>query len=529
MTGDHLAGAGRTPARDRPTAEHGRTPAAGDSAARHTGTVAPPAPAVREGAGEGANAGEAAPAAAGDRPTTGLPGSPWQRRLLVAGLVLAALNLRPAITSLGALLEEVRDGLGMSGTVAGMLTSMPALCFAIFGLTAPRLARKWGQEAVVCAGLVAIGLGVLVRPFAGGTVGFLLASALALAGIAVSNILLPVIVKRRFPDRVGPMTGVYTMALALGTSIAAASTVPLTDALGGDWRTGLVLWTVVAAVAVLPWVVIARSSRAARPAVSAGSADADGSAPPAGPAGPDGSGGSGGSDGSVEPAGEAARDRSAAQGGPGARGRSAADGGTDAGPQATPGRRITRSPTAWALAVFFGLQATGAYITMGWMPQMFRDAGVSASTAGVLLAVTMALGVPLSFVLPRLAARLPHQGGLVVALGACGLVGYAGLWSAPAGGAWAWAVLLGLSNCAFPLALTMIGMRARSSSGVVRLSAFAQSTGYLISIPGPLLVGALYQHTGGWDLPIALMGGLLVLQIGAGVLAGRDRIVENEL
>ncbi len=308
----------------------------------------------------------------------------------------------------------------MSGTIAGMLTSMPALCFAVFGLTAPRLARRWGQEAIVCAGLVAIGLGVLVRPFAGGTVSFLLASALTLAGIAVSNILLPVIVKRRFPDRVGPMTGVYTMALALGTSIAAASTMPLTDAFGGDWHTGLVLWTVVAAVAVLPWFVIARSSRAARPATPAGSAHADGSTGPAGPGGP------------TEPARDAAtvpaaRDQSVALHRSATRDQSSADGDEDAGPRATPGLRITRSPTAWALAVFFGLQATGAYITMGWMPQMFRDAGVSASTAGVLLAVTMALGVPLSFVLPRLAARLPHQGGLVVALGACGLVGYAGL------------------------------------------------------------------------------------------------------
>ncbi|WEV28514.1 MFS transporter [Streptomyces sp. 71268] len=536
MTDDHLAEAGRTPARDGSSARHGQVPATGDRTARRTATVAPPEPAaVRESAGEGASEAGGAPVAVGDRPTAAaLPGSPWQRRLLIAGLVLAALNLRPAITSLGALLEEVRDGLGMSGTVAGMLTSMPALCFAVFGLTAPRLARRWGQEAVVCAGLVAIGLGVLIRPFAGGTVGFLLASALALAGIAVSNILLPVIVKRRFPDRVGPMTGVYTMALALGTSIAAASTVPLTDALGGDWRTGLVLWTVVAALAVLPWFVIVRSSRAARPATPADPAGADGSTLTGGSAGSPGPAGPGGPGGSGEPAREAGnvpagRGQSAAPGQPAARGRSSGDGDADAGPQATPGRRITRSPTAWALAVFFGLQATGAYITMGWMPQMFRDAGVSASTAGVLLAVTMALGVPLSFVLPRLAARLPHQGGLVVALGACGLVGYAGLWSAPAGGAWAWAVLLGLSNCAFPLALTMIGMRARSSSGVVRLSAFAQSTGYLISIPGPLLVGALYQHTDGWDLPIALMGGLLVLQIGAGVLAGRDRIVENEL
>src|SRR5262249_40591629 len=144
--------------------------------------------------------------------------------------------------------------------------------------------------------------------------------------------------------------------------------------------------------------------------------------------------------------------------------------------------RITRSRTAWALAVFFGLQATAAYITMGWMAQIFRDAGVPAGTAGGLLAVTMVVGVPLALVIPRLATRLPQQGPIALALGVCGLAGYAGLYFAPAAGAWAWAVLLGISNCAFPLALTMVGMRARTGPGVVQLSAFAQSTGYLISI-----------------------------------------------
>ncbi|CAM5253591.1 hypothetical protein SFUMM280S_06835 [Streptomyces fumanus] len=99
---------------------------------------------------------------------------------------------------------------------------------------------------------------------------------------------------------------------------------------------------------------------------------------------------------------------------------------------------------------------------------------------------------------------------------------------APAGGAWLWALLLGVSNCAFPLALTMVGMRARTGSGVAQLSAFAQSTGYLISIPGPLLVGVLYQHSGGWGLPIALMAALMVPQMLVGVLAGRDRTVEDE-
>lgn len=111
----------------------------------------------------------------------------------------------------------------------------------------------------------------------------------------------------------------------------------------------------------------------------------------------------------------------------------------------------------------------------------------------------MVMGVPLALVIPRLATRLTHQGPIAVALGVCGLLGYGGLYLAPAGGAWA--LPLGVANCSFPLALTLVGMRARTGAGVARLSAFAQSTGYLISIPGPLLVGVLYQHGGGWGCP----------------------------
>ncbi|MGW0827288.1 CynX/NimT family MFS transporter [Streptomyces sp. NPDC002845] len=398
----------------------------------------------------------------------------WTTRLLVVGIVLSALNLRPAITGLGALLGDVRDGLGMSGSVAGLLTSVPALCFAVFGVTAPRLARRFGPAAVVCAGMLAVAVGLALRPYAGSTAGFLAASALALMGIAVGNVLMPVIVKRWFPDRVGSMTGLYSMALALGASAAAAVTVPVTEVLGGSWQAGLAVWAGLAAAAVVPWL----------PFVRARGADSGSGAP-------------------AERAGAPVR-------------------------REPDGLRITRSPTAWALAVFFGLQATAAYITMGWMAQIFRDAGVPAGTAGLLMAVTMSLGAPLALVIPRLATRLPRQGPIVVVLGVCGLLGYAGLYVAPAGGAWAWALLLGVANCAFPLALTLVGMRARSGAGVAKLSAFAQSTGYLISIPGPLLVGVLYQHSGGWGLPIALMAALMVPQTVAGVLAGRDRTVEDE-
>ena len=440
-----------------------RTPPA-NSQATEERSPADPAPATRPQPATGTGGTEQAGAVRG--------AAAW---LITAGLFLAAFNLRPAVAGLGPLLAEVRDALGMNGTVAGLLTSLPALCFGLFGMAAPRLARRLGPAAVVAAGTAAVALGLGLRAAAPATPLFLLCSALALAGIALSNVLMPVLVKRYFPHRVGTMTGLYSTALALGTSAAAAFTIPLADA-GGGWRFGLLFWALTAAVSVPPWLLVLLRRRAAERASEPGPLEA--AAQPAAPSG-------------------------------------------------AAALRLTRSPTAWSLAVFFGLQSTAAYITMGWVPQIYRDAGVSATTAGLLLALVMGMGAPLGFVIPPLAARLPSQGLLAAGLGACGLVGYAGLWLAPAGGAWAWAILLGIANCCFPVALTMIGLRARTSQGVARLSAFTQGIGYLISLPGPLLVGVLNDATGGWEVPLAFTTCLLLGQIAVGLQAGRDRCVED--
>jgi CP family cyanate transporter-like MFS transporter len=338
------------------------------------------------------------------------------------------------------------------------------VCFALVGSTAPLLARRWGTGAVITLGLGALTLGLAVRPFAAGTASFIAWTALALAGIALANVLLPVVVKQRFPDRVGAITGLYSVALNLGASTAAAVTVPLTTgAFGGDWRWGLVVWAAVAAVAIPASIPLARN----RPPASL-------AAPP---------------------------------------------------PPDAAGVRLSRHPVAWALAVYFGLQSTAAYVIMGWLPQIFRDAGLPAGTAGLLFAVTALLGVPLSFVLSAVAGRLPRQSGVAVGIGLFGLAGYAGLWADPAAAPWLWAFLLGVANCSFPLVLTMIALRGRDAATVARLSAFAQSTGYLLSIPGPIVVGVCYQRTGDWQVPLALMALLLVPQMIAGWIAGRDRQV----
>jgi MFS transporter, CP family, cyanate transporter len=377
------------------------------------------------------------------------------RIVAVAALLLAAVNLRLAVTSVGPVLGEIQHSLGMSGTVAGLLTSLPVVCFATGGLTAPRLARRFGAGPVITAGLLVLTAGLAIRPFMPGTAAFIAVSVLALAGIAAVNVLLPVVVKERFPDQVGAMTGLYSVALNLGAAVAAAATVPVTHVLGDDWRLGLAAWAVIAVLALPPWLAL-------------------------GPA----------------PAAPAAEQADV---------------------------RVGRHPVAWALAAYFGLQSTSAYVVFGWLPEIYRDAGLSAQTAGLLFAVTSVLAVPLSLALSAYAGRTRSQSLLAAALGVFGIAGWAGLWASPAAAPWLWAVFLGVLNCAFPLALTMIALRGRSPATVVRLSAFAQSIGYVIAIPGPILVGYLHDRTDGWRVPLALMVLLMIPQIIAGIIAGRDR------
>lgn len=387
---------------------------------------------------------------------------PTRSRLIaLVALLLAAVNLRLAVTSVGPVLSEIRSGLGMSSTVAGLLTSIPAVCFAALGLAAPRLARQFGPARVIMAGLVVLTAGLALRPYAPGSALFLLLSVISLAGIAVVNVLLPMIVKQHFPTQVGTMTGLYTVALNLGATGAAAATVPLTDGpFGGDWRLGLGCWALLALVALPSWLPLIRERPVVAPTVQ--------------------------SDDLI---------------------------------------RMSRHPVAWALAVYFGLQSTSAYVIIGWLPQIYRDAGLSAETAGLLFASTSLLGVPLGLGLSALAGRVRSQSGIAVALGLFGILGYGGLWWSPAAAPWLWAVLLGIVNTAFPLVLTMIGLRGRNPATVVRLSAFAQGVGYILAIPGPILVGLLHDRTGGWRVPLALMIALMIPQIIAGYQAGRDRQV----
>ncbi|WP_346620428.1 MFS transporter [Blastococcus montanus] len=385
--------------------------------------------------------------------------------LVAVAIVLTGLNLRTAVNSVGPVLEEIQRGLGLSSSLAGLVTSLPVLCFAALAFAGPPLSARFRDSHVLAGAMLAMAAGLVLRSVAGSFAVFVLGTAVAMTGGALGNVLLPSIVKRYFPHRTGLLVGAYSTALSVGAAVAAVVTQPLADAVGpGGWRWALGVWAVLALVAALPWLPV-------RPA-------------------------------------------------PGA---------SRASHTAVPLRLLLRSRLAVALTVFFGLQAMQAYVIVGWSAQYLRDTGLSAATAGLLLGINSIVAIPVNAVVPVLTVRARLQWPLLCVLMVCYAVGWLGLWTAPLAAPWLWMILLGLGLGTFSMVLSLLGLRARTPVTTAALSTVTQGWGYLIAGVGPLLVGVLRGVTGGYDgmfvLMLAGVAGLWAL----GWLVTRDRHVDDEL
>ncbi len=189
-----------------------------------------------------------ATATSGHRPSSCIRGL-----LLVLAIVLLAANLRPALTSVAPLIGQIRTDTGISNAVAGLLTGLPLLAFAVLSPIAPLLARRFGMERVLLTSLLVLAVGILLRS-AGVVAALFLGTAILGAAIAVGNVLLPSLVKREFPERTGLMTSTYTTALAVSAAIAAGASFPIAHQLGSiGWRGSLALWALLALVAAVAW------------------------------------------------------------------------------------------------------------------------------------------------------------------------------------------------------------------------------------------------------------------------------------
>ncbi len=384
--------------------------------------------------------------------------------LAAAAVVLLALTLRIAVASLSPLLTVIGRDFEVPAALVGLIGMAPPVAFALSGMVTPALERRLGLERTVLIAAVVGATMLSLRAAAVDAWSLLAATAGIFAAVGVGNVLLPTVVKKYFPDRIGLMTTVYSTTMAVATFTPPLVAVPLADAVG--WRGSFVTWAVVALAAVVPWIALSLRARAS-------SADA------------------------VDE------------------------------PRTAVLSRIVRVPQTWALVVTFGVNSAVAYAMFAWLPPLLIEvAGVDAAEAGGLLALFSFMGLPVSLLVPLLVARLGRTTPFYVVAVAGGLTGVVGLLVAPAAATVLWVVLIGIPPLMFPLALTLFGLRTRSHETAVALSGFVQSVGYGFAALMPLAIGVTHEATGGWTVGLCVLGGALLLVVPAAVVMTRRESVE---
>ncbi|WP_237280514.1 CynX/NimT family MFS transporter [Subtercola vilae] len=394
------------------------------------------------------------------------------RALALLGILLVAANLRTAVAALSPIFSAISVDIPLDSLSIGVLGTLPPLCFALFGLLAPIFQRHMRIESLVLVSLLAILVGDVVRSLAGSYVVLVAGSTVVFAGMGIGNVLLPPLVKKYFPDRVGLMTSLYATVLSLFSLFPPLVAVPMSEAAG--WRVSVGLWAVLTLVAVLPWIMlIVRDRRSVPEAVRADSVTAIAEAVPRG--------------------------------------------------------RAWHSRVAWSLGIMFGITSLNVYAMFAWLPQILVDsAGVTPAGAGALLSLYSGIGIPASLLVPLVATRVKNVGVLIWIGVALYVVGYLGLLCAPAVLPWVWVTLAGAGPLLFPLSLLLINLRTRSQAGAVALSGFVQGLGYLIGAVGPLAVGFLHQLTGGWVAPIVFLLATIAVIVVVGAIVARPHLLEDD-
>jgi len=383
---------------------------------------------------------------------------------VLIGLLLVAGNLRTAITAVGPVLPAIEDTYGLASTTASVLVSLPLLAFAGVSPFAPRFAKALGLERAIALALVSLILGLVVRSLPSVV---LLWAGTAVIGVAIAvlNVVLPALVKRDFPTKIGQVTGAYSAVQSSFAAIAAGVAVPVAGMSDLSWRLPLGMW---AGLTLVTLGVLA----------------------------------------------------------PQLRRRTAQDHGSAAAAPVIRGRSPWGSAIAWQVTGFMGLQSVVFYVFVTWLPAIEHSAGISEEAAGLHSFLLNAVAIGGSLLSSALIPRLRNQwlisvGGPVLAVVATVGILFAPEWSA------LWASILGISGGAnIVLALSLFGLRTTNHADAAAMSGMAQCVGYLVAAAGPIVIGAVHDATASWTLPLIIV--VVAVEIPLlifGYLAGRDRIL----
>ncbi|WP_162182041.1 CynX/NimT family MFS transporter [Arthrobacter sp. PAMC 25486] len=410
--------------------------------------------------------------------------------LFAAAIILTALTLRAAVTVVPPLISTINHDLPLTPATIGILGMLPTAAFGLFGFLTPYVIRWASLERLIVIAIIVGIVGQVARVLVPNTPLFLIFSVIAFGGLGAGNVLLPPLVKKYFPTKIGLMTALYVTAISVGTALPAQLSVPVADAT--SWQFSLASWAGISTIALIPWLVALFSQRTSSPRTAAAATDA--AAPPA----------------AVVP-----QDQLTVHAAP-------------AETAAPPKMNLWKSPTAWGLTFMFGCTSLNTYALFAWLPEILTQAGLDRAHAGSMLALFAAFGLPLSLLIPLIAAKMRNPFPAVLVMLGCFVVGYLGLLLSPANGTWLWVAFAGLGPGTFPLSLLLINHRTRTQLGAGALSGFSQGMGYTFACTGPLFFGLLRQWTGSWTVPfVFLFATLVLLGVGAWIIC-RPKMLEDD-
>lgn len=376
-------------------------------------------------------------------------GWPKEGWLLLFAVAALAFNLRSPIVTIGPLVGMIRDDLGVSGSFMGFVTALPVLAFALFSPWAARLGRRHGMENVLVASLVVLMAGIALRSALPSPLTLVLGTALLSAAIAMGNVLLPALAKRRLPEHVNLVVALMTAGMLVSSTLAASIAVPLARWQGWTWPLGI--WMLTTGVALVPWLRIRHLHRAAAPTGSA--------------------------------------------------------------PTTRTPLNVWRIPAAWALSLYMGLQSLVFYAVVGFTPSVLQEKGLSAEQAGNLGALFQAVSLLGVVAVSWAPVRGRGRQWLSVGISLTVLAGSLGLWLGSTGTQWLWVSLAGIGTAGvFSLCLMLFAERTDSPAEAAALSGMAQAVGYGIAAIGPLGVGVLYDLLGSWTQTMGLLAALSLLE-----------------
>ncbi len=392
-----------------------------------------------------------------------MPNEHHRKLFLLLALILISLNLRPAITGVGPLIGEIRLDTGLSNSALGLLTTLPVLAFGLFSVLTSLFTRKIGTEGTMAFALMLLTTGILLRVIPSHWVLFVGTGLLGI-GIALGNVLMPGIVKREFPTRIGLITGIYSATFGVGAAIASGVSVPLSEGVGFGWRWALGLWALLSFTALIVWLP---QLRANLPVINR----------------------------------KGFRESL---------------------------KQLGKSNLAWMVSLFMGVQSLTFYTLIAWLPELLVDRGMSSSEAGWMLALMQGVGVISTFLIPAWCAKRNSQRFPVLILVALELISLAGLMIPTISLTGLWVSIMGFClGGSFGLALLFIILRTRDANAANELSGMSQSVGYTFAATGPVLFGALFDVTGTWLYPIIFLVFIALLKLLSGWYAGDDVYVET--